>query len=404
MPIELLCPGCSQQLRVPDTAAGKNAKCPKCSTILSVPAAGNGAGGAPTSGAPATGASGGLSPLTPLSSGSGGSSGGGGLDFGPAAGGAGGSFSSPPPKNPFGEQATDQVFGGGGGGWQDGGSVNPYASPAGVTQQPRSAGPVGHQYVEIGPILNHAVNVWQNNLGVLVGSTFIAGLLMFVANMVGEGAQRALMMAGEPALVILGGLVFGLLNFAWQTYLGVGQAQIAIRAARGQPVDIGDLFKGAARFPAVFGFLLLCGLVVYIPLLVMAAIAGGLGIAGGGAEAVGLLFLLVFFVWVAMFIAVTLFFWPSYYLVVDERSRVFPSFGIAATITEGNKLTTFLMWIISFGIMVLGVLALCIGLLFAAPLVSVMWATAYLMMSGQIPVTSVPKQQSYDPQRPQRFQ
>src|SRR6188768_4119955 len=38
MSIEFLCPSCQQQLRVPDTAAGKNAKCPKCSSILSVPA------------------------------------------------------------------------------------------------------------------------------------------------------------------------------------------------------------------------------------------------------------------------------------------------------------------------------------------------------------------------------
>ena len=34
--------------------------------------------------------------------------------------------------------------------------------------------------------------------------------------------------------------------------------------------------------------------------------------------------------------------------------------------------------------MILGFLALCIGLLFAAPLVTLLWVVAYLMMSGQI--------------------
>ncbi len=39
MPIEFLCPSCSKQLRVPDAAAGKQAKCPSCDNICSIPAA-----------------------------------------------------------------------------------------------------------------------------------------------------------------------------------------------------------------------------------------------------------------------------------------------------------------------------------------------------------------------------
>jgi hypothetical protein len=46
--------------------------------------------------------------------------------------------------------------------------------------------------------------------------------------------------------------------------------------------------------------------------------------------------------------------------------------------------TTFEIWLASIGIILLALLALCIGVLFAAPLVSMMWAVAYLMMSGQI--------------------
>jgi hypothetical protein len=42
--------------------------------------------------------------------------------------------------------------------------------------------------------------------------------------------------------------------------------------------------------------------------------------------------------------------------------------------------------------MIVGFLALCIGLIFAAPLVSVLFATAYLMMAGHLPVYSQPAQ------------
>ena len=48
MPIEFHCTGCRQQLRVSDESAGKNAKCPKCGTIVVVPSAGGLLGAAPS--------------------------------------------------------------------------------------------------------------------------------------------------------------------------------------------------------------------------------------------------------------------------------------------------------------------------------------------------------------------
>ena len=38
MTIEFRCSQCNQLLRVPDTAAGKNARCPKCQALMLVPA------------------------------------------------------------------------------------------------------------------------------------------------------------------------------------------------------------------------------------------------------------------------------------------------------------------------------------------------------------------------------
>lgn len=39
MPIQFQCPHCQHQLRLPDTAAGKQGKCPKCSRAVTIPAA-----------------------------------------------------------------------------------------------------------------------------------------------------------------------------------------------------------------------------------------------------------------------------------------------------------------------------------------------------------------------------
>lgn len=38
MPIQVLCTGCSVKLAVPDSAAGKHVRCPKCRAVLAVPA------------------------------------------------------------------------------------------------------------------------------------------------------------------------------------------------------------------------------------------------------------------------------------------------------------------------------------------------------------------------------
>lgn len=38
MPIQITCPACRKTLKAPDTLAGKNAKCPNCGTLITVPA------------------------------------------------------------------------------------------------------------------------------------------------------------------------------------------------------------------------------------------------------------------------------------------------------------------------------------------------------------------------------
>ena len=79
-----------------------------------------------------------------------------------------------------------------------------------------------------------------------------------------------------------------------------------------------------------------------------------------------------------------LMFWPAYYLIIDGRAGVIESFSVARRITEGNWGSAFVLYMMSIAISLLGCAAVCVGLIFALPLVSVMWAVAYLMMSGQL--------------------
>ncbi|WP_145084271.1 hypothetical protein [Anatilimnocola aggregata] len=229
---------------------------------------------------------------------------------------------------------------------------------------------MSHQIVDIGPIMNHSLEIWQKNMGLLVGTTFVAGILTNAVNWIGQGVQVALQANEMPEASVGVAVVFFILQNVVQIFLGIGQARICLQLARYQPAEFGDLFKGGDRFLPMLG------------VMVIAFFALFLGFA----------------LLVVPGIILLLFYWPAYYLIVEEKAGVIESFGMAGTITEGNRLTTFLVWLLGVGIIMLGCLACGIGVLFAAPLLSMLWATAYLMMSGQLPT-----QPQFGQQQPQKL-
>lgn len=360
MPIEFRCSQCNQLLRVPETSAGKNARCPKCQALMQVPMPAGGAGFA----APPPPPSGGFSPLGPPSFSEpapppaasndpfnflnqGGSSGGGGS-------------APPPPKNPFGDVGSGaSPFGGAAGSV----AVNPYASPASAAYQPTAFGPMASspvipRPVGVEPILNYAWQLWQQHLGILLGVTVTGIAINYALSIVFTIPQMALQANDQNEAAVVVNLLGSLLGQCVQIFLGIGIARIALKLARRQRAEFSDLFSGGPLFLPVLGVSILIGLAVFFG-MVLLIIPG---------------------------IILALMLWPAYYLVVDQKTGVIESFSLANKVTQGNWGTAFLLWVLSVGIMILGILALCIGVIFAAPLVTMLWAVAYLMMSGQIPV------------------
>jgi ribosomal protein S27E len=341
MPIEFRCPSCQQQLRVPDDSAGKNAKCPKCGAIAVIPTPGGFSGGSPSPVSLAPGQQPGVS--------------------------AGPSFSPPAPNfsqaSPAGSPFGDAAQAGGGNPFAADypvkPSLNPYASPA-AGYAPANLGvpslPITNQRVEVGQVWNYAWQVWQRNLGLLVAVTLIFVGISYALAIPISVAQIVLEQNDNKEGALAVSIVGNLVSYAVQTFLGIGQAIIGLKVARQQPATVGDLFGGGHRFLPVLGVVLLLTL----------------GIAFG------------LFLCIVPGLILGLMFWPCYYLVVEGKASVFDSFSVAYNVTEGNRLTTFLLGLLSIAVSLLGFLALCIGILFAVPLITVMWTTAYLMMSGQI--------------------
>ena len=238
--------------------------------------------------------------------------------------------------------------------------VNPYASPQPLAGKPMpgfaTPGVIGHQQVGVEHVLNYAIKIWQANLGLLAGTSFTVIAITYAFAFVTGILQGILEQNDQPELALTVALFANIISNVLQIFLGIGQAQISLKLARQQPAEFSDLFNGGSRFLPVLGGSILAGLAVTLGVL-LCVVPG---------------------------IILCLYYWPFYFLIVDDRAPVLDSFRIAGNITEHNRTTTFLIWLLSVGIGALGCLALCIGIIFAAPLVSLLWAVAYLMMSGQL--------------------
>ncbi|RMF43860.1 MAG: hypothetical protein D6753_04060 [Planctomycetota bacterium] len=240
------------------------------------------------------------------------------------------------------------------------GETNPYAAPQ-STPMPESSGsdvPVVPTPVEIGSVFNAAFEVWKANLGLLVGVTLIVFMISGVfsagstiLNLVAEQGEEEVKLAAA-----LGSFMISLISTVVNIFLGIGQTQIYLRLLRGQSAQVGDLFGGGSRFLPTLAVSILFGLAVGVG-TVLCIIPG---------------------------LVVGALFWPCYYLVVDNKSKVIDSFTVAQKIGTANIGTTILLVLLGIGINLLGFLACGVGILFAAPLVGLLWTTAYLGGAGQM--------------------
>jgi hypothetical protein len=347
MPIEFICSECNQNLRVPDSAQGKQARCPKCGAVLTVP-------GAPAgSELPSTAAEKPDAHTPPA----------GGTVSGPHGDRPAADFSDPDffgtrsfDDNPFAQQPLGEVpdprnpFADAGPADSD--WSNPYSPPKSKAAALDQVGAV-----EATDVLGYAWDVWKANLGLVVGVFVFISVVGWMFEGLQNGIQFALVQGGmgedEAALAMLPlALVRGLVQF----YLGIGATLIGLRLARGQSAEFSDVFSGGSLFLPALGASILFGLAVTTG-LVLLIIPG---------------------------VLVALLFWPYYYLIVERKAGVIDAFSVAYQMASQNVGTTFLLALATTGITLLGFLALCVGLFLAIPLTQLVWVVAYMMYSGQL--------------------
>ena len=307
MPIEFRCTQCNKLLRTPDETAGKQARCPECGAILTVPS-------------PAAG------PSTPPSPGE--------SPFG----------SQPPPPPP----GTDDV-------------ENPYRSPADYTtgggpEAGQPAGAITPVAIDIGDVFSRTWEIFKDQWGMCLVALIVVWVLNFVVQM-GIGILTGLVgaMAGEPAVSIVFSLLGNIASSLFSVWIGIGQALLFLKIARGQDATLGDIFSGGPYFLNILLASILVGLICFVGFL--ACIVPGIILA--------------------------LMFSQFYYLILDRNLGVLDSLNVSKEIMTGNKMMLFLIGLAAFGLMLVALIPCGLGLLVAVPYFALMYPVIYLTMTGQ---------------------
>ena len=306
MPIEFNCQSCSKLLRVPDTAAGKQARCPDCQQVVTVPAS--------------------TSPVAPVKP----------------------SVADLFPTDP---NQGQSAFG-----------ANPYSAPRVDTSRgPSKLTGSGSGRLEASKAVGTAWTLFKEHIGLLVGC-FVVLMVTSSGMNFAQQVIQGILLGGpvqpddvlKPELIALS-LVFFVLNTAIQSLLVIGLIRIQLCIARGQETSFEMLFSGGRWFLKVF----LAN--------ILFAIITGLG-------------------FVALIIPgfyLLMRYWTYSHFIVDKDCGIMESFSLAGEASKGNMGETFLLALIGLGLGILGILMLCIGILFTTPVIYLAGTIAYLMMTGQ---------------------
>ena len=253
--------------------------------------------------------------------------------------------------------------------------ANPYAAGTSVKKQINVSSDVVPTSGDIGFIIGHAFDAFKNNMGLMIGGTLLFFILSIMSAML---VQSFPIVLGE-----VGALIGGILHQLVSIYLGAGFLNFGLKVGRREPATIGDLFSVGDRVLPLLGYMLLSMIAIAVPLVILGVLAGFVApaLGGEGAVIVGVIAAAVITTLIAI---IMLLLWPSYFLIVDRKTKVMKSFGIGAAIGRKNILQFIAIYFLSLLVFFGGFLLLGIGVIFSAPLAALIVCSAYLNMSGQI--------------------
>jgi uncharacterized membrane protein len=188
---------------------------------------------------------------------------------------------------------------------------------------------------------------------------FVAQLVGNALTMVGATINGIMSTQHDPELVKLGLIIYGacfLVNLPLILWMQMGMTRYALKIARRQPAAVGDLFASGPFLSYLgAGFLIGIGTTFGMLLCIVPGVILALG---------------------------TLFYAQ---LVVDRGLGAIDAIKTSWSITTGHKGQIFIFGLLAMGVILLGYLACCVGVLVAMPIVMSGAAYVYLKLTGEEP-------------------
>lgn len=284
-------------------------------------------------------------------------------------------------------------------------TTNPYAPTYSETLQ-HGSGDWAPRQIGHDEVFTTTWAIFKDQWGMACAAIVIVGAINIGINLAEQAcAQVVLELTKDQGAVVGTSVLLGIGRWIVQIWLGIGQTMVMFDIARGREVKLGKLFGGApfllTSILAMILYSLMTGAVamvlVGIPALLFGLVAQDPAAALGGAV-LGMLIAIV------PVIILALMFSQIQMLIVDRGLSATDSLRTSYEITNGNKLTLFvlglMMGAIGLAAVLVGLLALCVGIIPAMIGVggfgSLLLIVAYLMMTGQ----RVTAQRSYVSESP----
>lgn len=247
---------------------------------------------------------------------------------------------------------------------------NPYAAPDTTWTDVARTGPAvetlpeivpGSEPLDVGGCVKRGFDLTCRNFGMIllvmivyIAVTFaVSTLLGLIDIAMGWGQRTTTFSDGAGAAAWsysqTGSPLNMILSQVLSIFLSLGATRIGLNLVSGREFNIGMLFEGGKKLLPALGATILYTLMV----------------------AVGLVLLIVPGIYLAMRYGLYL------TAMVDRNLGVMDSFNYSSSITTNNRLNLFLLSLLGILVALAGCLALCVGLLFALPVIWLSWAVAY---------------------------
>ncbi len=244
--------------------------------------------------------------------------------------------------------------------------------------------------IAMGEVMSSAWTIFKQQMGMCIATMVIAALVYIAGQVLLQVVMVGFMFlgiemgdAGIAVIIIVTALAY-LGTFVVQTLVMLGWLRIMLAVARGEPADLGQLFKsGRWLFRAcVANFLIGILMLVFL----YGPILAGIGIANVLGADEGIMMLIVFPVAFVVGILMMTVLSQVLPLIVDQDMGALESLRTSVSITSGNRGQLFLLGVVGVLLYMLGFLACGIGALFTVPYLAVLFAVTYLRMTGQATV------------------